>query len=27
MINPKEWIAYIRWRIEKTLKRMRQFMA
>jgi len=27
MIHPKEWIAYIKWRIEKALKRIRQFMA
>jgi hypothetical protein len=26
MIHPKEWIHYIKWRIEKALKRMRQFM-
>jgi len=27
MIHPKEWIHYIKWRIEKALKRIRQFMA
>jgi len=26
MIHPKEWIAYIKWRIEKALKRIRQFV-
>jgi hypothetical protein len=27
MRHPREWVAYIRWRIEKALKRIRQFMA
>jgi hypothetical protein len=26
-IHPDEWTAYIRWRIEKALKRIRQFVA
>jgi len=27
MIHPREWIAYIKWRIEKAIKRIRQFVA
>ena len=25
-IHPREWMAYVRWRIEKALKRIRQFV-
>jgi len=27
MIHPKEWMAYIRWRIEKAIRRIRKFVA
>jgi hypothetical protein len=27
MIHPQEWPAYIKWRIQKFLKRIRQFVA
>jgi hypothetical protein len=27
LIHPREWPAYIRWRIEKTIRRVRQFVS
>jgi hypothetical protein len=26
MIHPKEWIAYVKWRIQKAIRRIRQFV-
>jgi hypothetical protein len=27
MIHPSEWIAYIKWRIQKAIRRIRQFVS